>query len=573
MPPATTSTGTARTAPARFGRDVAGTRIGVARGVKKALIGKVIGKDGADTLAVAEAIQWALNEDANIISMSLGFDFPDYQRELEEGGLPADIATSRALDGYRRNVALFEQLAGMVERRADLTGVPAIVIAAAGNESRADEDPRFKIAVSPPAIADGFISVAALGEASGRYFVAPFSNTGALVAGPGVDITSAKRGGGLAVDSGTSMAAPHVAGVAALWAEMLSATGGQNPRVLTARLVGFGRPPTDCRPASSPRMSGAGWSRRRNKGARVRQITFELLRHGKPNNQLRRPTNDLALCENHAAVSLQVPFEHNQLLHRLQALNYQLGPEPRAFQLKDTAEVLGDLLGSVPGLIAELNREPPEAAHTDLHDPRRRQWRRGRGAPDSRPSGDSGVRAGLAPVRAGDDAERLPWCGTALAPAAAGADCLTREVRGAWPIRFRNGQGIRGCLSSAPRLAIWRQFRRTRTSRRFAGFWSRGSPTRTPTTSALATWGASRRAAERKLRGRRAPVRGRRVLPRPHPGPRGARPGRFRRSIRHRAARSGPPWLLSQTSSAASGWRPSSAPQRGAARRWLARWS
>lgn len=221
-----------------FGRDVAGTRIGVARGVKKALIGKVIGKDGADTLAVAEAIQWALNENANIISMSLGFDFPDYQRELEEGGLPADIATSRALDGYRRNVALFEQLAGMVERRADLTGVPAIVVAAAGNESRVDEDPRFRIAVSPPAIANGFISVAALGEAAGKYFVAPFSNTGALVAGPGVDITSAKRGGGLAVDSGTSMAAPHVAGVAALWAEMLSATGRQNPRVLTARLVG-----------------------------------------------------------------------------------------------------------------------------------------------------------------------------------------------------------------------------------------------------------------------------------------------------------------------------------------------
>ncbi|HKV09946.1 MAG TPA: CHAT domain-containing protein [Thermoanaerobaculia bacterium] len=90
----------------------------------------------------------------------------------------------------------------------------------------------------------------------------------------------------------------------------------------------------------------------------MRTITLELLRHGPAHNQLLSPlTPYLALCENHAAVTLHVPFEHNQFLHRLSALGYKLSEESRLFQLQDTARVLGGVLSGIPGLTAETNRD------------------------------------------------------------------------------------------------------------------------------------------------------------------------------------------------------------------------
>jgi len=65
--------------------------------------------------------------------------------------------------------------------------------------------------------------------AGGKLDIAPFSNTMAQVAAPGVDILSAKRGGGLTSMSGTSMATPHVAGVAALWWQALKQSGTVRP--------------------------------------------------------------------------------------------------------------------------------------------------------------------------------------------------------------------------------------------------------------------------------------------------------------------------------------------------------
>ena len=177
-----------------FGRDVVSTRIGVARGVKTALIGKVLGSQGGGSESIVSAIQWAVDNGAHVISMSLGMDFPGFQKQLQQSGLPPELATSLALEGYRANVLLFERLAGVIKSLGSFVQ-GTLIVAAAGNESRREVNPDFEIAVSPPAVSDGIVSVAALGQNGSGFVVAEFSNTGANVSGPGCggDLREARR--------------------------------------------------------------------------------------------------------------------------------------------------------------------------------------------------------------------------------------------------------------------------------------------------------------------------------------------------------------------------------------------
>lgn len=223
-----------------LGRDVGGVRIGVAPGVSTALIARVFGESGGgDTAMLFRAMKWAFDENADVISMSLGYDFPGQVSRLKDVyGFTEAAAVSMALDNYRDTINLFEVLVQSFQMSVEAgLSSGSVIVAAAGNENNQAAGPRAQIRTALPAAAKGIIAVGALGSpdtAAGDYKIANFSNTLPQVAGPGVDILSAHAGGGLTYKSGTSMATPHVAGVAALWWQAMRASSS---RVSASRVV------------------------------------------------------------------------------------------------------------------------------------------------------------------------------------------------------------------------------------------------------------------------------------------------------------------------------------------------
>lgn len=208
-----------------FGRDVDGVRIGVAPGVTTAIVAKVLDDNGrGSNEAISDALQWARLKGARIVSMSIGFDFPAIVDRLKAASWPERAAVSKALQSYRDNVRYFDKLVDFLNFEGRL------LIAAAGNDSKrgvAGGGPDQLIDVSMPAATENVISVGALGRTETGFAIGSFSNVNPTLSAPGVDIVGAKVGGGLIAMNGTSMACPHVAGLAALWWDSQLVQNGQ----------------------------------------------------------------------------------------------------------------------------------------------------------------------------------------------------------------------------------------------------------------------------------------------------------------------------------------------------------
>ena len=173
--------------------------------------GRVLDDNGRGGDAnILQGIDWALSQRCDIISMSLGAPWV-------QGDPPYSTAYETAI------------------QRALAAG--CLVVVAAGNEA---SDPRYVGAVGTPGNSPSALTVAAVDS---NLATAPFSDRatpdapavkGPDLCAPGVNIYSAwpVARGSYNTISGTSMATPHVAGIAALLAQGNPAARGQALKTL-----------------------------------------------------------------------------------------------------------------------------------------------------------------------------------------------------------------------------------------------------------------------------------------------------------------------------------------------------
>lgn len=168
-----------------------GPRYGIAYNASL-YIGKVF-TDGGKTVggSVVAGMNWALNQKCDVISMSLSAAVG-----------PQKTYTNLGQKALNQN---------------------SLFIVASGNDS---SRPGTVANTGAPANSPTIMAVAAIDSSCN---IASFSNGGKIeIAGPGVDVLSSRpMPKQYDTDSGTSMATPHVSGIAALWAQSDASLRGQ----------------------------------------------------------------------------------------------------------------------------------------------------------------------------------------------------------------------------------------------------------------------------------------------------------------------------------------------------------
>jgi subtilisin family serine protease len=182
------------------------------------LVGKVLSNAGSGRDAeILAGIAWAVAQNAAVISMSLGAPVKQVSTAYTQIG-------HRALDRG------------------------SLIIAAAGNNARRHEGDHGFVGI--PANAPTIIAVGAVDSALAiaRFSARSHTVRGGQVdlAGPGVAVFSSWKGPEHHVSiSGTSMATPHAAGIAALWAQQTGRRGRELWATLAAESTRLDLPSLD----------------------------------------------------------------------------------------------------------------------------------------------------------------------------------------------------------------------------------------------------------------------------------------------------------------------------------------
>lgn len=200
------------------GTHCASIALGIAPGIERLLVARVLAEDGAGySHALGEALEWAWQTGADVVSASLNIDAADLVAQYTAHHGDARLGLEHAFEDYRRTLlALWELLAHIRS-----SGTRSLIVSAAGNASghRGDARPPSQL----PAPLDGVISVGALARPRGdappsllHSSRAPFHLS---APGSGIEAAGTRHPHHHTARSGTSPAAAHVAGVAALTLE------------------------------------------------------------------------------------------------------------------------------------------------------------------------------------------------------------------------------------------------------------------------------------------------------------------------------------------------------------------